>query len=132
MVLNLNFGTKVPSHVMLGISRPEEVPSTPQRTLSPLGEACSRVDLTAIHQILVMAHYMDDEFNNEVLTVKFGSLCFKHSSSVLLHLILCLVFCSCHSKNGHNKCEICWMQGNEVILHSAIKISRPLSNAILR
>lgn len=51
----------VPSHVMLGISKQEEAPSTPQRPLSPLGEACSRKDLTAIHQILVMTHYRDDE-----------------------------------------------------------------------
>lgn len=71
---NLNFGTKVPSHVMLGIPQPDEAPSTPQRTLSPLGEACSRVDLTAIHQILVMAHYRDDEGTNEVLLIKFGSV----------------------------------------------------------
>ncbi|KAL7586980.1 serine/threonine-protein kinase BSK1 [Lactuca sativa] len=51
----------VPSHVMLGISKQEEAPLTPQRPLSPLGEACSRKDLTAIHQILVMTHYRDDE-----------------------------------------------------------------------
>lgn len=51
----------VPSHVMLGITKQEEAPLTPQRPLSPLGEACSRKDLTAIHQILVMTHYRDDE-----------------------------------------------------------------------
>ncbi|PWA58289.1 eukaryotic elongation factor 2 kinase [Artemisia annua] len=51
----------VPSHVMLGISKQEEAPSTPPRHLSPLGEACSRKDLTAIHQILVMTHYRDDD-----------------------------------------------------------------------
>ncbi|KAJ9550197.1 hypothetical protein OSB04_014242 [Centaurea solstitialis] len=51
----------VPSYVMLGISKLDEAPATPQRPLSPLGEACSRKDLTAIHQILVMTHYRDDE-----------------------------------------------------------------------
>ena len=51
---------------MLGINKQEEAPSTPQKPLSPLGEACSRLDLTAIHQILVMAHYRDDEGTNEV------------------------------------------------------------------
>jgi hypothetical protein len=37
----------------------------PQRTsfasLSPLGEACSRKDLTAIHEILENIGYQDDE-----------------------------------------------------------------------
>ncbi|KAG5239190.1 hypothetical protein OIU76_015615 [Salix suchowensis] len=56
----------VPSYVMLGISKHEEAPATPQRPLSPMGEACSRMDLTAIHQILVMTHYKDDEGTNEL------------------------------------------------------------------
>ncbi|KAL2512547.1 putative serine/threonine-protein kinase [Abeliophyllum distichum] len=56
----------VPSYVMLGISKQEEAPPTPQRPLSPMGEACSRMDLTAIHQILVTAHYRDDEGTNEL------------------------------------------------------------------
>ncbi|KAL0699105.1 hypothetical protein Bca4012_055227 [Brassica carinata] len=56
----------VPSCVMLGIKKQEEAPPTPQKPLSPLGEACSRMDLTAIHQILVMAHYRDDEGTNEL------------------------------------------------------------------
>ncbi|KAK9164971.1 hypothetical protein Scep_000162 [Stephania cephalantha] len=56
----------VPSYVMLGISKHEEAPPTPQRPLSPMGEACQRMDLTAIHQILVMTHYRDDEGTNEL------------------------------------------------------------------
>ncbi|KAH6777105.1 BR-signaling kinase 1 [Perilla frutescens var. hirtella] len=56
----------VPSYVMLGISKHEEAPPTPQRPLSPMGEACSRLDLTAIHQILVTTHYRDDEGTNEL------------------------------------------------------------------
>ena len=51
---------------MLGIPKHEEAPATPQHPLSPMGEACSRMDLTAIHQILVMTHYKDDEGTNEV------------------------------------------------------------------
>jgi len=51
----------VPSYVMLGISKQEEAPLTPQRPLSPLGDACSRKDLTAIHEILLNTHYRDDE-----------------------------------------------------------------------
>jgi len=51
---------------MLGIPKHEEAPATPQHPLSPMGEACSRIDLTAIHQILVMTHYKDDEGTNEV------------------------------------------------------------------
>ncbi|KAL9238473.1 hypothetical protein vseg_012890 [Gypsophila vaccaria] len=63
---SFNTNTDVTSHVMLGISKEVEVPSTPQRPLSPMGEACSRMDLTAIHQILVMTHYKDDEGTNEL------------------------------------------------------------------
>ncbi|KAE8659419.1 putative serine/threonine-protein kinase [Hibiscus syriacus] len=44
----------------------EEAPPTPQRPLSPMGEACSLLDLTTIHQILVMNHYKDDEGSNEL------------------------------------------------------------------
>ncbi|KAK6245658.1 Serine-threonine/tyrosine-protein kinase [Theobroma cacao] len=56
----------VPSYVMLGIPKHEEGPPTPQHPLSPMGDACSRMDLTAIHQILVMTHYKDDEGTNEL------------------------------------------------------------------
>lgn len=67
---------QVPSYEMLGIPKPEEeqppapIPQ-PQRPLSPMGEACSRMDLTAIHQILVNAHYRDDEGTNEVKVHSF-------------------------------------------------------------
>lgn len=60
---------QVPSYVMLGISKHEEAPPSPKRPLSPMGEACSRMDLTAIHQILVMTHYRDDEGTNEVFSL---------------------------------------------------------------
>ncbi|KAJ9178758.1 hypothetical protein P3X46_010615 [Hevea brasiliensis] len=63
---SLQMKPDVPSYVMLGISKHEETPPTPQRPLSPMGEACSRMDLTAIHQILVMTHYKDDEGTNEL------------------------------------------------------------------
>ncbi|XP_054798471.1 serine/threonine-protein kinase BSK1-like [Prosopis cineraria] len=56
----------VPSNVMLGIPKQEEAPPTLQHPLSPMGDACSRRDLTAIHQILLMAHYRDDEGTNEL------------------------------------------------------------------
>lgn len=56
----------VASHVMLGIPKSEEAPPTPQHPLSAMGDACSRMDLTAIHQILVMTHYKDDEGTNEL------------------------------------------------------------------
>ncbi|XP_044512208.1 serine/threonine-protein kinase BSK1-like [Mangifera indica] len=56
----------VPSYSMLGIPRNEEAPPTPQHPLSQMGDACSRRDLTAIHQILVMTHYKDDEGTNEL------------------------------------------------------------------
>ncbi|XP_068326045.1 serine/threonine-protein kinase BSK1-like isoform X2 [Pyrus communis] len=43
-----------PSYVMLGIPKHEEAPPTPQHPLS------------AIHQILLMTHYKDDEGSNEL------------------------------------------------------------------
>ncbi|KAK8683447.1 hypothetical protein V6N13_039508 [Hibiscus sabdariffa] len=52
--------TGVPSHELLGISH-ETAPSKPTILLSPLGEACSRMDLTAIHEILEQTGYKDDE-----------------------------------------------------------------------
>lgn len=54
---------------MLGIPKHEEAPSPPQR---PLSAACSRMDLTAIHQILVATHYRDDEGTNEVIDGSSG------------------------------------------------------------
>ncbi|KAM7261085.1 hypothetical protein ACFE04_026560 [Oxalis oulophora] len=48
--------TEVPSHILMGI--PHSTSVTP---LSPLGEACSRKDLTAIHEILDKVGYKDDE-----------------------------------------------------------------------
>ncbi|RWV91602.1 hypothetical protein GW17_00046102 [Ensete ventricosum] len=51
---------------MLGAEMHEEAPPAPQQPLSPMGEACSRMDLTAIHEILVKTHYRDDEVTNEM------------------------------------------------------------------
>ncbi|NP_001141394.1 putative protein kinase superfamily protein [Zea mays] len=65
----LQIKSEVPSYEMLGIPKHEEEappPPQPQRPLSPMGEACSRTDLTAIHQILVNTHYRDDEGSNEL------------------------------------------------------------------
>lgn len=57
---------------MLGIPKHEEAPPTPPHPLSPMGDACSRMDLTAIHQILVATHYKDDEGTNEVIHLKLN------------------------------------------------------------
>lgn len=51
---------------MLGIEKREEAPPAPHQPLSLTGEACSRMDLIAIHQILVMTYYRVDEVTNEV------------------------------------------------------------------
>ncbi|EYU23481.1 hypothetical protein ABFS82_01G073700 [Erythranthe guttata] len=48
--------TEVPSHTLMGIPHGEEVLS-----LSALGEACLRMDLTAIHEIIEKLGYKDDE-----------------------------------------------------------------------
>uniref|UniRef100_A0ACD5U4G6 Uncharacterized protein n=1 Tax=Avena sativa TaxID=4498 RepID=A0ACD5U4G6_AVESA len=63
--------SEVPSYVMLGVPKPDEPSKAPpsptqKHPLSPMGEACSRMDLTAIHQILVSMHYRDDEGSNEL------------------------------------------------------------------
>ncbi|VFR03352.1 unnamed protein product [Cuscuta campestris] len=53
--------TDVASYILMGI-KSEETPSpTHSPKLSPLGEACSRNDLTAIHNILENTGYKDDE-----------------------------------------------------------------------
>lgn len=52
--------TEVPSHVLMDIPH-ESASTTPSSVLTPLGDACSRVDLTAIHEILENAGYKDDE-----------------------------------------------------------------------
>lgn len=48
--------TEVPSHVLMGI--PHSASFSP---LSPLGEACSRRDLTAMQEVLQKIGYKDDE-----------------------------------------------------------------------
>lgn len=47
---------QVPSHVLMGI--PHGGAALP---LSPLGEACLRMDLTAMHEIVEKLGYKDDE-----------------------------------------------------------------------
>jgi BR-signaling kinase len=56
---------QVPSYTMMGISRGDSVPTL---TFSPLGEACSRNDLTAVHEILVKTGYKDDEGTDNELS----------------------------------------------------------------
>nr|KJB19966.1 hypothetical protein B456_003G126600 [Gossypium raimondii] len=56
----LQKGTEVPSHVLMGISH-ETTSLKHTMSLTPLGEACSRMDLTAIHEILEEIGYKDDE-----------------------------------------------------------------------
>ncbi|XP_027148966.1 serine/threonine-protein kinase BSK5-like [Coffea eugenioides] len=50
----------VPSHILLGITHETSSPVQTSK-LSPLGEACSRVDLTAMHELLEKVGYKDDE-----------------------------------------------------------------------
>jgi len=53
------------SHVLMGLSKaPVVVPTM----LSPLGKACARMDLTAVHDILLKTGYKDEEgAENEVI-----------------------------------------------------------------
>ncbi|GER57233.1 kinase family protein [Striga asiatica] len=52
--------TEVPSYVLLGVEQ-GNANSTQPIPLTPLGEACLRMDLTAIHEILDKNGYKDDE-----------------------------------------------------------------------
>ncbi|KAK9065852.1 hypothetical protein SSX86_015253 [Deinandra increscens subsp. villosa] len=52
--------TDVSSRELLGISK-ELTPAKQILNLSPLGDACQRMDLTAIHQILLNLGYKDDD-----------------------------------------------------------------------
>ena len=53
---NASFFLQVPSHVLMCIPH-----GAADISLSPLGEACLRMDLTAIHEILENIGYKDDE-----------------------------------------------------------------------
>ncbi|MQL94345.1 hypothetical protein Taro_026988 [Colocasia esculenta] len=52
--------TEVPSYVLMGIPH-GDAPTLESLSLSPLGEACFRMDLTAIHEMLEKIGYKDDE-----------------------------------------------------------------------
>ncbi|KAJ4838413.1 Serine/threonine-protein kinase bsk1 [Turnera subulata] len=67
----------VPSYIMLGISKHEEAPPTPQRPLSPMGEACSRMDLTAIHQILLSFQEWTQQMRDMLESRKRGDFAFR-------------------------------------------------------
>ncbi|XP_078438147.1 BR-signaling kinase 2 isoform X2 [Wolffia australiana] len=77
--------TEVASHVLMGITKtPVAVLPT---MLSPLGKACARMDLTAVHDILLKTGYRDEEgAENEewtqqvqemLNTKKFGDIAFR-------------------------------------------------------
>jgi hypothetical protein len=58
---------QVPSYVMLGVQREQATENTPVLPRpSVLKDACSRLDLTAIHEFLVKLHYKDDTNESEV------------------------------------------------------------------
>jgi BR-signaling kinase len=59
-LISLQKETEVASYVLLGIPS-GAVSSKEPLLLSPLGEACLRMDLTAIHEILEKLGYKDDE-----------------------------------------------------------------------
>ncbi|KAG0556262.1 hypothetical protein M758_11G038400 [Ceratodon purpureus] len=56
----------IPSYTLMGIPRGTSVP--PPLEMSSLGEACSRNDLTAMHEILVKTGYKDDEGTDNELS----------------------------------------------------------------
>ncbi|KAA8518972.1 hypothetical protein F0562_016254 [Nyssa sinensis] len=58
-LMSLQKDTEVPSYVLMGI--PHGTASAQPLLLTPLGEACLRMDRTAIHEILEKKGYKDDE-----------------------------------------------------------------------
>lgn len=56
---SLQKDAEVPSYVLMGI--PHGTASLNTLSLTPFGEACSRLDLTAIHEIMEKVGYKDDE-----------------------------------------------------------------------
>lgn len=112
MAVNFIFKPKqVPSYEMLGIPKHEEevppppAPQPPQHPLSPMAEACSRMDLTAIQQILVSTHYRDDEGSNEVRIRQFWFHVYSFCRVVLSEelITLSISYYSYHSRNGHSR-----------------------------
>lgn len=67
---------QVPSHILMGIT--SSAAFTPQ---SPLGVACSRMDLTAIHEILEKTGYKDDEGVTNEVQYMFQTIFFISLSS---------------------------------------------------
>lgn len=59
-LMSLQKETEVPSYVLMGLKQ-EAASSTKQLSLTPFGEACLRLDLTAIHELLEKTGYKDDE-----------------------------------------------------------------------
>ncbi|KAL0333239.1 UNVERIFIED_CONTAM: Serine/threonine-protein kinase BSK5 [Sesamum angustifolium] len=59
-LMSLQKETEVPSYALLGIPQGNTNCMQPLQ-LSPMGEACLRMDLTAIHEILDKTGYKDDE-----------------------------------------------------------------------
>ncbi|KAM1353111.1 hypothetical protein FF1_032829 [Malus domestica] len=59
-LMSLQKETEVASHVLMGIAH-ESASSMQPLALTPFGEACLRMDLTAIHEILEKNGYKDDE-----------------------------------------------------------------------
>ncbi|CAK9151413.1 unnamed protein product [Ilex paraguariensis] len=59
-LMSLQKETEVPSYVLLGIPHGTANPTQPL-SLTPMGEACLRMDLTAIHENLEKIGYKDDE-----------------------------------------------------------------------
>ncbi|KAI3853350.1 hypothetical protein MKX03_021904 [Papaver bracteatum] len=59
-LIALQKDTEVPSYELMGISQ-GTASAAESSTLTPFGEACTRMDLTAIHEILEKVGYKDDE-----------------------------------------------------------------------
>lgn len=99
----LNVTSQQPSHVLMGITQGGGGAAMP---LTPLGEACLRMDLTAIHEILENLAYKDDEgVTTEVLLFWFDLFFSKSTFMALMSHDFLKLVCSCHSICGQIRCR---------------------------
>ncbi|XP_075486364.1 serine/threonine-protein kinase BSK5-like [Primulina tabacum] len=70
--------TEVPSYVLLGVRQGNTL-STQPSLLTPMGEACLRMDLTAIHEILDKAGDKDDEGVADELSFQMWTIQMKET-----------------------------------------------------
>ena len=115
---------QVPSHVLMGLPHSGSV-----SPLSPLGEACSRKDLTAMLEILDKLGYKDDEgVTNEVSALPLLLRVCGVSRFFMVVVLQYFWKCSSRFKCGQTRCKSLWTpRRREMWLSGKKTLERPLS-----